>query len=281
MPELMSCWRPTSTMSPGDDLAICHTSVATPAPAYCADARRMSLPLGVGMGIIKAVVHTTKAPMRAINRMPERRCRSTESPQQRRTHRGRRGGDGRGSFGWLASLVRQRTTTTWDYCHGDSMPLPGKLRDPHATRPPCSDNTAENMAFYKLTLLALLATATSAFKLGRVDMPSVPKVVLSKAATALSAAAITAHSEAAHAKSVLGVNGGLDFGPLAGDQPGGEGTGKALGINDDSLFAVFGVVIGTVFFLFAQWQEKQDDDEDFFDSYDSRRVETDNNRNRV
>ena len=46
----------------------------------------------------------------------------------------------------------------------------------------------------------------------------------------------------------------------------GEGTGKALGINDDSLFAVFGVVIGTVFFLFAQWQEQQDDDEDFFDT---------------
>ena len=27
-------------------------------------------------------------------------------------------------------------------------------------------------------------------------------------------------------QSVLGVNGALDFGPLAGDQPGGEGTGK-------------------------------------------------------
>jgi hypothetical protein len=67
---------------------------------------------------------------------------------------------------------------------------------------------------------------------------------------------------------------------VAGDQPGGEGTGKALGINDDSLFAVFGIVVGSVFFAFAQWQEKQDDDDDFFDSYDSRRVETKNNRNR-
>ena len=32
--------------------------------------------------------------------------------------------------------------------------------------------------------------------------------------------------QGAQAKSVLGVNGALDFGPLAGDQPGGEGTGK-------------------------------------------------------
>ena len=35
--------------------------------------------------------------------------------------------------------------------------------------------------------------------------------------------------QAAQAKSVLGVNGALDFGPLAGDQPGGEGTGKVRG----------------------------------------------------
>ena len=35
--------------------------------------------------------------------------------------------------------------------------------------------------------------------------------------------------QAAQAKSVLGVNGALDFGPLAGDQPGGEGTGKVSG----------------------------------------------------
>jgi hypothetical protein len=67
----------------------------------------------------------------------------------------------------------------------------------------------------------------------------------------------------------------LDFGPLAGDQPGGEGTGKALGINDDSLGVVLLVVIGSIFFAFSQWQGYQDDDEDFFDTYDSRRVEKD------
>ena len=72
----------------------------------------------------------------------------------------------------------------------------------------------------------------------------------------------------------------LDFGPLAGDQPGGEGTGKALGINDDSLFAVFGIVIGFIFFNFNQWQSYQDDDEDFFDVYDSRRIENSDSRNR-
>ena len=37
---------------------------------------------------------------------------------------------------------------------------------------------------------------------------------------------------------------------------------------------------GTVFFLFSQWQAKQEDDDDFFDAYDSRRVETGDNRNR-
>merc|ERR1719484_154483 len=103
---------------------------------------------------------------------------------------------------------------------------------------------------------------------------------LNQVAASASAAAISVHAEAAHAKSVLGVNGGLDFGPLAGDQPGGEGTGKALGINDDSLFAVFGIVIGFIFFNFNQWQSYQDDDEDFFDSYDSRRNEKQDSRNR-
>jgi hypothetical protein len=68
--------------------------------------------------------------------------------------------------------------------------------------------------------------------------------------SAASAATITFHAEAAHAKSILGVNGQLDFGPLAGDQPGGEGTGKALGINDDSLGFVLIAVILAVFFGF-------------------------------
>jgi hypothetical protein len=92
---------------------------------------------------------------------------------------------------------------------------------------------------------------------------------------ALTAAAVTFHADPAHAKSVLGVNGALDFGPLAGDQPGGEGTGKALGINDDSLGFVLLAVVFIIGFLFAQWQGYQDDDEDFFDSYDSRRDDRD------
>ena len=81
-------------------------------------------------------------------------------------------------------------------------------------------------AMLKLGLLTLCASGAAL----RVDGPlRVPTAALSKIAPALTAFAVTAHSEAAHAKSVLGVNGGLDFGPLAGDQPGGEGTGKALG----------------------------------------------------
>merc|ERR1719498_2096897 len=90
---------------------------------------------------------------------------------------------------------------------------------------------------------------------------------------AATAAYVTFQSEAAHAKSVLGVNGALDFGPLAGDQPGGEGTGKALGINDDSLGFVLLFVVLVIGYLFSQWQGYQDDDEDFFDTYESRRVD--------
>merc|ERR1711918_51381 len=106
---------------------------------------------------------------------------------------------------------------------------------------------------------------------------------LKKIPAAYAAASIALYQQAAEAKSVLGVNGALDFGPLAGDQPGGEGTGKALGVNDDSLFFVlFGVTLA-VGLAFAQWQSYQDDaDEDFFDTYDSRRTDRDNtNRNRV
>jgi hypothetical protein len=74
----------------------------------------------------------------------------------------------------------------------------------------------------KLIAAMLLASAEC------FQMPSAPKLQqhLSKLAASSAALAVTFHSEAAHAKSVLGVNGGLDFGPLAGDQPGGEGTGK-------------------------------------------------------
>lgn len=60
------------------------------------------------------------------------------------------------------------------------------------------------------------------------QLPKLPAMQqqMNKAAAAATAAAVTFSSEAAHAKSVIGVNGALDFGPLAGDQPGGEGTGK-------------------------------------------------------
>jgi len=109
-----------------------------------------------------------------------------------------------------------------------------------------------------------------------------PLAELKKLSAAASAASVSLYIQAAEAKSVVGVNGGLDFGPLAGDQPGGEGTGKALGINDDSLgFVLIGVASG-LFFLFNQWQDYQDDDDDFFDTYDSRRDDRElSNRNRV
>merc|ERR1719313_960962 len=107
-------------------------------------------------------------------------------------------------------------------------------------------------------------------------------VQLAKLPAAATAFAIATHAEMAHAKGVVGVNGGLDFGPLAGDQPGGEGTGKALGVNDDSLFGVLLAIPLILGFLFSQWQGYQDDDDDFFDSYDSRRSYRDlSNRNRV
>merc|ERR1719171_3200778 len=125
------------------------------------------------------------------------------------------------------------------------------------------------MALKALLTLAL-AAGCSAFRL-----PSKVAAPLQKVGAAATAAAVTFHSEAAHAKSVLGVNGALDFGPLAGDQPGGEGTGKALGINDDSLFFVLFGVIFSVGFAFSQWQDYQDDEDDFFDVYDSRRTDRD------
>ena len=128
-------------------------------------------------------------------------------------------------------------------------------------------------------LLLVACSVSSAFQMPKPRMPKLPKAISTAAQTA-TAAAITFHAETAHAKSVLGVNGALDFGPLAGDQPGGEGTGKALGINDDSLAFVLLSVIGTIGFAFSQWQDYQDDEEDFFDTYDSRRNERQDSRNR-
>jgi len=137
----------------------------------------------------------------------------------------------------------------------------------------------DRASIMQLSILAVCAACASAFQMpSKISLPKPSQV-----APALAAAAVTAHTEMAHAKSVLGVNGALDFGPLAGDQPGGEGTGKALGVNDDSLFFVLFGVTFAVGFAFAQWQSYQDDDEDdFFDGYDSRRVDKElSNRNRV
>merc|ERR1719378_1190711 len=111
-------------------------------------------------------------------------------------------------------------------------------------------------------VLFCIVAGTNALRLPAGATPPNVRSKLTKLAATVSAAAVTYHSEAAHAKSILGVQGALDFGPLAGDQPGGEGTGKALGINDDSLFFVFGAVVGSVFFAFSQWQDYQDDEED-------------------
>merc|ERR1719198_624432 len=137
-------------------------------------------------------------------------------------------------------------------------------------------------------LIAAFAATASAFQLqsARVTTPRAqvsmgPVDGLKKLSAAATAASINLYIQAAEAKSVTGVNGALDFGPLAGDQPGGEGTGKALGINDDSLgFVLVGVAVG-IGYLFNQWQSYRDDDDDFFDTYDSRRAERNDNRNRV
>merc|ERR1719213_1586534 len=75
---------------------------------------------------------------------------------------------------------------------------------------------------------------------------------LKKIPAAYAAASIALYQQAAEAKSMIGVNGALDFGPLAGDQPGGEGTGKALGFNDDSLIAVLVLVTVGIGYLFSQ-----------------------------
>jgi len=113
----------------------------------------------------------------------------------------------------------------------------------------------------------------------KLQMSQVSKKV-QQALKSATAAAVTLHAEAAHAGRI-GNQGALDFGPLAGDQPGGEGTGKVLGINDDSLGFVLLAVPLILGFLFNQWQDYQDDDDDFFDTYDSRRNEQQDNRNRV
>merc|ERR1719284_1657542 len=87
---------------------------------------------------------------------------------------------------------------------------------------------------------------------------------------------------AAPQMAIGGVNGALDFGNLASGV-GGEGTGIALGANEPALLAIvigIPVIIGL---LFGGWQGYQEDrEDDFFDTYDSRRTDRDiTNRNRV
>jgi len=141
----------------------------------------------------------------------------------------------------------------------------------------------------RVVALLCAVVSTSAFQLSasrasasRVQVNMGLGKELKKIPAAYAAASIALYQQAAEAKSVIGVNGGLDFGPLAGDQPGGEGTGKALGVNDDTLFGVLLAVPVIIGVLFSQWQGYQDDDDDYFDSYDSRRTDRElSNRNRV
>merc|ERR1719254_86142 len=118
----------------------------------------------------------------------------------------------------------------------------------------------------RFTMLAALLAVGSALTNGPLKglqqkMKLMQPLELSKLPAAASALSVSLYAQAASAKSILGVNGALDFGPLAGDQPGGEGTGKALGVNDGSLGVVVIVVIFAIGFAFNQWQSYQDDDE--------------------
>merc|ERR1719443_865127 len=86
---------------------------------------------------------------------------------------------------------------------------------------------------------------------------------------------------AAPTMAIGGVNGALDFGNLASGV-GGEGTGIALGANEPALLAIIIAVPTIIGVLFSGWQSYQDDDEDFFDTYESRRTDrVIGNRNRV
>merc|ERR1719163_1351394 len=79
---------------------------------------------------------------------------------------------------------------------------------------------------------------------------------------------------AAPTMAIGGVNGALDFGNLASGV-GGEGTGIALGANEPALLGILLVIPLTIGLLFGGWQGYQDDDDDFFDTYDSRREDRD------
>merc|ERR1719223_27815 len=97
----------------------------------------------------------------------------------------------------------------------------------------------------------------------------------------LSRSKVAARPQAVPTMGIGGINGALDFGPLASGV-GGEGTGLALGANEPSLLAVLLIIPVGIGILFAGWQGYQDDDDDFFDTYDSRREDREiTNRNRV
>jgi len=142
----------------------------------------------------------------------------------------------------------------------------------------------------RAAVLCLLAGAAEAFHgpVSRVSRQAAqpqmrlnPVEAARKLPAAAAAASVSFIAQAASAKTFLGVNGALDFGNLA-TGVGGEGTGRALGVNDDALVgALFGVVFA-VGYAFVQWSSYQDDDDDFFDTYDSRREDREiTNRNRV
>ena len=57
---------------------------------------------------------------------------------------------------------------------------------------------------------------------------------------------------------------------------------QALGANEPGLLAILVIVPLAIWFLFAGWTDYQEDDDDFFDTYDSRRADRENtNRNRL
>jgi len=121
--------------------------------------------------------------------------------------------------------------------------------------------------------LALLALAQNPSYQPRAARSMARRATLSKIAKGSAIAAATLAS-AAQAGSRTGVNGQLDFGPLAGDQPGGEGTGKALGANDDVLLVILFVVPLLNWIVFKQWGDIQEDRQsDSFEEIEKRRTE--------
>ena len=69
----------------------------------------------------------------------------------------------------------------------------------------------------RTALVAALLSGSSAFQLPKPKFDfKAPAAALAKLPATATALAISAHAQAAHAKTVLGVNGGLDFGVRCG-----------------------------------------------------------------